>query len=107
VLTRTVLTRTTTLRAAVGHRVQWSQPRALAAPHPDRSPRSPDRSNAADTDGSSCYPDDLPKGYRAVSRGARSSKSRSRVGPLDAAQSGAARSMREHEGPPLEESHTS
>jgi hypothetical protein len=73
-----VLTRPTTPRAAVGQRSSGTN----RGRSPPRSPGSPDRSNAADAGGSSCHPDDLPKGYHTASRGAATSKSRSRVDPL-------------------------
>jgi hypothetical protein len=71
------------------HRLQRSTSRALAAPHPGRPPGSPDRSNAADAGGPSCYPDDLPKGYHTASRGRSLLHAPDpTAGPLDTARSG-------------------
>jgi hypothetical protein len=82
-------TKRTTVRPSSWIRGTHTQLRALAAPHPGRSPGSPDRSHAADAGGPSCYPGDLPKGYHTASRGHVLLHTPDPLsGPLDTARSG-------------------
>jgi hypothetical protein len=82
-------TRRTTVRTPIRTPGPHSQPRALAVPHPG-SLRDHLTGATLRTQVGSCYPSDLPNGYRAVSRRRAPPHSRSHIVPLDTARSGCA-----------------